>query len=268
MEIKLLGTGAADGIPAFFGESRVGEYARAYGGKDIRTRSAAIIDGHIKIDLGPDTFSQMITHGTRPSDWSGIFFTHSHDDHLCESELQYTLAPFTEEEFSPFTVYGNDAVLARIQARFPDWPFELVLTKSFESFDHQGYLVTPIQAFHRLEEDCHNFIFEFGGKAFLYAADTGYWREPTWEFLSDKKLDGVVFECTDGFKRSSYHGHMDAKEVVDATNRLVSMGCLLPGASVTTTHHGQAGDATHAELEAFLVPNGIQVGFDGVSIKL
>ena len=268
MEIKLLGTGAADGIPAFFGDSRVSCYAHAHGGKDVRTRSSALIDGHIKIDLGPDTFQQTVAHKTRPTDWTGIFFTHSHDDHLCESELQYALAPFTQDYFSPFTVYGNDAVLTRISTRFPDWPFELVLTKSFESFDHQGYRITPIQAYHRLEEDCHNFIIEHEGKAFLYGADTGFWREPTWEFMMGKKLDGMVLECTDGFHRSTYHGHMDAKEVIEKSNRLVTMGCLKPGATIVTTHHGQNGDGTHAELEAFLDPQGIQVGFDGLTFTL
>lgn len=268
MEIKLLGTGAADGIPAFYGESRVSCYAHQHGGKDVRTRSSALVDGHIKLDLGPDTYAQTLMHKTRPTEWSGILFTHSHDDHLCETELQYALAPFTQELFSPFTVYGNEAVLARINARFPDWPFELIETTSFVSFDHQGYRVTPIEAYHKLDEDCHNFIIEHGGTTFLYGTDTGYWREPTWEFLKDQNIDGLVIECTDGFNRSTYHGHMDTKEVVQTVDRLVEIGGLKPGATIVTTHHGHAGEATHAELEAFLGPRGIQVGFDGFSFEL
>lgn len=268
MNVKLLGTGAADGIPAFYGTSRVSSYAQRYGGKDLRTRASALIDGHIKLDLGPDTFSQIATHGTHPLDWSGIMFTHSHDDHLCESELQYALAPFTPELWAPFTVYGNGSVIARIENRFPNWPFELIETKSFEPFEHHGYRVTPIQALHRLEEDCHNLIFERGGRAFLYGTDTGFWQEPTWEFLAGTKLNGLVLECTDGFHRSTYHGHMDAQEVIKIVERLATLGALAPDAIVVTTHHGHAGDATHAELEAFLNPHGIEVGFDGFSFDV
>ncbi|MCC7102519.1 MAG: hypothetical protein IT206_05500 [Fimbriimonadaceae bacterium] len=268
MEVKLLGTGAADGVPAFFANSRVSDHAFMHGGKDIRTRAAAVIDGHIKLDFGPDTYFQVVSHQTRPAEWSSILFTHSHDDHLCEAELQYVLMPFTQEGYAPFTIFGNESVLARIQARFQDWPFELVLTKSFETFEHLGYHITPIAAYHRLEEDCHNLIIEHEGRSFLYGTDTGYWREPTWEFMAGRQLHAVVLECTDGFLRTSYHGHMDAQEVIQTVNRLVSIGGLRADGQVITTHHCHAGNATHEELEAFLKPHGIQVGFDGLSFEV
>ena len=268
MEILLQGTGAADGIPAFFSESRVSTYARAHGGKDIRTRSGALIDGHLKLDFGPDSFAKVLRDRLNAREWSGIVFTHTHEDHLCRAELQYMLHTFTEHLFAPLTIYGNGMVVERLQERFPDWPLEIIETRSFESFDHADYKITPISAYHKLDEDSHNLIVEREGKTFLYGTDTGVWREPTWEFLPGFRFDAVVLECTDGFRKTDYFGHLDVNEFLQVTERLRSIGCIQDNSQVFTTHHCHLGDGTHDELQEFFAPPGVTVGYDGLKILL
>src|SRR5438270_9602508 len=87
MKIRLLGTGAADGIPAFHGDCRICRHAREHKGKDIRSRSAAVVDGCLKIDLPPDTLMQMHQSGTNARDWSALLFTHSDEDHFAVDQL-------------------------------------------------------------------------------------------------------------------------------------------------------------------------------------
>src|SRR4051812_21857635 len=108
MNIRLLGTGGADGIPAFCSDSMVSKWAREHGGKDIRTRAAALVDGDLKIDFGPDTQAQIQRDGLDPCDWTALLITHSDEDHLAVSELQYFLYPFNEHDNVPFAIYGND----------------------------------------------------------------------------------------------------------------------------------------------------------------
>ena len=268
MELLLQGSGSADGIPAMFADSRVSRYARHFGGKDVRSRSAALIDGHLKLDLGPDSFSQAIRDKIEPREWSGIFFTHSHDDHYAYQELQYMLYPFTDLEFAPLTIYGNQVVLSGISKYYQAWPFDLVPTKSFESFMHANYKVTPISAYHMLDEDSMNFIFEEDGKSILYGTDTGVWREPTWEFLGDVSIDLLVLECTEGRVPTSYHGHMDVLELIATVERLRKIGTLHDESIIVSTHHSHVGDLTHNELEEILGPHGITVGFDSLSISI
>lgn len=268
MKIQLLGTGASDGIPSVFGDSRVSRHARQHGGKDVRSRSAALIDDHLKIDLGPDHFHQMVKFGIDPTIWTAIVFTHTHDDHFCPSELQYMLFPFLEQFAAPLTIYGNDAICQGMAGKYEEWPFEIIQTKSFEPFWHLDYKITPIRAYHKLEEDSQNLLIEREGKTFLYATDTGPWQPITWEFLQDKKVDGVVIECTDGFVKSSYYGHMDLKECVAAVEKLRELGCIGQETPVATTHHGHLGDATHEELCLALEPHGIQTGYDGLVIQI
>ncbi len=268
MNVLLLGTGGADGIPAFYSESRVSQYARAHGGKDIRTRCAAIVDDTLKIDLGPDTWCQLTREGVDARDWTALLFTHSDADHLAIDELQYALYPFNDFEYVGFQVYANALICRQIIERYPEWPFELFMTKSFEPFEHGGYKISPIRAMHKEDEDAHNLIFQAAGQTFLYGTDTGIWEEPTWEYLQDFSLDLLVIECTEGFVQTPYSGHLDIKDCLAVLERLRKQGTIHDKTRIVTTHHSHNGDATHEELERALNPHGVEIGYDGMRIEI
>ena len=63
MKIQFLGTAAAEAAPAVFCACDHCRYAREKGGKEIRTRSGALIDGKIKIDFGPDSYAHSLQYG-------------------------------------------------------------------------------------------------------------------------------------------------------------------------------------------------------------
>jgi phosphoribosyl 1,2-cyclic phosphate phosphodiesterase len=268
MRLHLLGTGGADGVPALYSDTRVSRYAREHGGKDVRSRAAALIDGHIKIDFGPDTWAQVVREGLDARDWTSVIFTHADADHLAVEELQYSLYPFNSYEAAGFVIYGNNRIVETVGRRYPDWPFEVVLTESFVPFDCCDYRVTPIRAKHGAEgEDAQNLIIERDGRSLLYATDTGIWEEPTWEFLQDYRLDLLVLECTEGFVLTPYNGHLDIEEFRQVVARLRDIGTVTDSTKIVTTHHSHNGEATHTELEAALGPEGVVVGYDGLVIE-
>lgn len=268
MTIRLLGTGAADGVPALFGDDPVSRYARVARGRELRTRASALVDGHLKIDLPPETTSQVVRHGLDAREWSAILFTHSHEDHLAVSELQYALHPFTEMEILLATVYGNRTVLAKIRARYPAWPMELCETRAFEPRDLGEYLVTPLPANHSENEECHTLLIERGGVRLLYATDTGVPPEAWFAFLAERRLDGLVLECTDGFLNTPYTGHLDVDDMLRVVERLRAQGTLDDRSQVATTHHAAAGGATYAALHERLAPHGVTAGYDGLELVL
>jgi phosphoribosyl 1,2-cyclic phosphate phosphodiesterase len=268
MQILLLGTGGSDGIPAFYGDDRVSEYARKHGGKDRRSRAAALVDGTLKLDLGPDTLSQMNQHGLDARDWTALFVTHSDEDHLCLSEIQYGLFPFVECEHLGFPIYGNSTVQAKIRERYPLWPMDVIKLEKYKPVSHEGFMITPIHATHKDDEECHNFIIEKEGKSFLYATDTGVYREEVFDFLAGKNIDCLVIECSDGKHKTPYIGHMDIAQCVETVQRLRQSRALSTTAQVFTTHHTAGGDATHQELIDVLKPYDIKPGFDGMTIKI
>ena len=268
MTIRLLGTGGADGIPGLFSNDEVSRYARVNGGRDVRTRAAAVIDGVLKIDLPPETAMQVVRDGVDPRDWTALIFTHSHEDHCAISEIQYALYPFVSADNLPFTVFANAAIIQMIRDRYPEWPMELVQTASFQPYTHGPYRVTPIAANHIEGEDCHNLLIERDGRKLLYATDTGIWKRETFHYLKSVSIDALVIECTDGFVPSGYSGHLDIQSCVKVVGMLREGGTLGPDSQIFTTHHSHAGGARHCDLERALAPFGITPGYDGLEIEI
>lgn len=268
MEILLLGTAAAEGIPALYSDTRVSDYARKHGGRDVRTRSGALIDGELKIDLPPDTLVHLQRERLDARDWTALLFTHGDDDHFAVCELQYFFYPFSQMEYLGFTIFGNDRVCAKIQSEYTGWPIEMVETRAFEPFNHGEYTITPIEARHNKKEQCLNHMVERGGKRLLYATDTGIWKDDTWEFLADYKLDLLVIECTEGLLPDEYEGHLSCDEVMYVVDRLRQARILRSDGRIVTTHHSHNGEATYDELRAYLEPHGIEAGYDGMRVEV
>lgn len=269
MKIHLLGTGGADGIPSFFGASELSTLARERGGKDIRTRSGAVIDGILKIDFGPDTFMQAAQQKLVPRDWKWIVVTHSHFDHFDAGQLQYCLPPFVPIEAQTPEIYGNRNVLAELERSFASADIITTsLIRSYETFAVGGYHITPVAAYHKLDEDSMNFVIEKGAKRLLYATDTGNYQEPTWEFLKGTHFDAVIIECTDGFNPSDYWGHLSCDEVLRMLERMRDIACVDDATKVITTHHADSGQASHDQLQEFFSPQNIQVGYDGMAFEV
>lgn len=59
MKIRYLGTTAAEGWPALFCSCSVCTHAREQGGKNLRTRTQAILDGEMLLDF-PPTHTAML----------------------------------------------------------------------------------------------------------------------------------------------------------------------------------------------------------------
>lgn len=268
MTLRLLGTGAADGIPSLFGDDPVSNWARAYGGPDVRTRAAAIVDEGLKIDLPPENASQLLRNGLRAIDWDLLLFTHSDDDHLAVDELQYALYPFTDRFEMPFPIFGTPTVLDLVRARYPDWPIELVEIHAFAAFETAGYRIEPIRARHTPGEECLNFLISREARSLVYATDTGVWPEETFDYLAKRPLDLLVIECTNAFRPSSYLGHLDLDALGYVLNRLRNLGTLTASTRIVTTHHAAVGGARHCDLRTALAPLGAEPGFDGMLLEV
>jgi len=268
MRIRLLGTGGADGIPALCSNSPVSNYAREHGGKDVRTRCAALVDDELKLDFGPDTLAQAHRDNLDPSQWTAIVFTHSDEDHLTVSEFQYFLYPFNDNDHLPFAIYANPVVCGIIRDRYPTWPIEMHETKAFQPFEHSGYTITPILANHKEEEEAHNLVIERGGRKFIYATDTGIWGDETFSFLTGAMAHAMVIECTEGFRKSDYVGHLDIAECVGMVQRLRELDGLVDDARVVTTHHSHQGGARHCDLVKALGRFAIEPGYDGMEFEV
>jgi phosphoribosyl 1,2-cyclic phosphate phosphodiesterase len=271
VKVRLLGTGASEGFPAIFCDCPVCSAARRLGGKDLRSRSGALVDDILKIDLGPDTLCQIHRDRLNPVTWKHVVYTHSDDDHFAVRELQYLFPPFTTGNKAEFDVGANETILRQIHKELKGIDgLRTYRLPAFEAVDVGPYRITGVRAAHLDEEEALNLLVDDGRAQMLYATDTGWWPDETWEFLESlaRPLDLLVIDCTHGGCDCTYRGHLNIDQVLELRRILLKDGALLGRSRVITTHHCHRGGLTHDQLAARLVPHGIEVGYDGLEVSL
>ncbi len=111
MELKYLGTAAAEGFPAFYCACDNCRIAKQRGGKNIRARSQALIDNKLLIDFPCDTYWNLTKTNTQILNIRHCLITHTHTDHFYPVDLRYIKKGFSQppKDWS-LTVHGNDYV--------------------------------------------------------------------------------------------------------------------------------------------------------------
>ena len=96
MKIQFLGTAAAEGVPAIFCDCESCQRSRERGGRNIRTRSQALIDDKILIDFPADTYMHFLKYQLPLSKIKTCIVTHSHSDHLYPAEIEMRKEGFAQ----------------------------------------------------------------------------------------------------------------------------------------------------------------------------
>lgn len=270
MKIRILGTAAAEGIPAIACDCKTCTTARQRGGKNIRARSGALIDDELKIDFGPDTMYHIHRDRLDPTLWKWIIFTHSHHDHCAHEEFQYLLPGFAPPKISEnLRLFGNAHVQEKVAQVKHYGGLQLTAEplKAFEPLLLDPYKVLPVPANHTDGEECVNFVVECEGKRLLYACDTGWYPEETWDFLRGRHLDLLVLEATKALIEAEYTKHLSIRECVDFCNRLREQNTLSERSRVILTHFSHNGGALQEEMEARAHPDGMEIAYDSMVIE-
>ncbi len=272
MIFTILGTAAAEGWPALWCPCEACEKARELGGSNIRRRAAYQLGEHIHVDFGPDSYTQMLEFGLQYHHLKHLLVTHSHADHLCPQELLYRREGFTSAPpESVLNVYGNEAVHAKLNAlkySLSECRVQFIPVEPFEALDlGEGVTATPLEADHADDEQAVIYLFERDDRTLLQANDTGWFPEPTWDFLDGRQLDCVIIECTYGPREGGHH-HLGANEVIEVRQRLLKTGAFKADGRMIATHFSHNGGWLHERLEAFFAPYEIEIAFDGMQIEL
>ncbi len=273
MRLNILGSAAAEGIPALFCDCPVCQAARENGGRDIRRRTAYLWDDDIMIDLGPDLFFAQVTWNLDYTKLRHLLITHSHEDHFYPVSLHYRASGFSVlPEGCWLTIHGSarigqmleDAFAQSLDQCFMDFS-EVAVGRRIELAEERSAL--PIRASHMPDEVCFNYVLQDGEHKILIGNDTGWWAEETWDLLSEHRLDVAILDCTYG-KHNYREGHMGAEAVIDARDELLKRGIIGESSRVIANHFTHNGGLTHEGLVAMLSPAGIEVGYDGMEIEI
>jgi phosphoribosyl 1,2-cyclic phosphate phosphodiesterase len=272
MKIKLLGTGAAEGIPAFCCKCAVCVEAEKKGGKEIRRRSGTLIDDDMLIEFSPDIYMHRINNKLDFMKIRSIVLSHSHSDHLNERDLLMMVAPvFAVREPYPIYVYGNESVKQHYEsAKFSEFDKQLpfVLLEEGKEVQIGNKTVLPLKADHDSGQKCFVFIISDGKKTVLYGHDSGYYPESTWEAFKKYKFDLAILDSVCGITSDSRHGHMGFITNIEVKKRMLEEGIADKSTKFVITHFSHNAKSTHSMLEVEGAKYGLEPAFDGMDIDV
>lgn len=101
MQLTYYGTAAAEGVPAMFCSCAVCQKSLAAGGRNIRTRSQAMIDKKLLIDFGPDTYLHVLHGGLPLKEAEVLLITHNHSDHVYPADIEMRRIAFAHADTMP-----------------------------------------------------------------------------------------------------------------------------------------------------------------------
>ena len=285
MELLYMGTAAAEGAPALFCECEHCKYAREHGGREIRGRAGALLDGVLKLDFGPDSFRQMLDNNLDYTHLRALLVTHSHEDHFAVSDVAYRRRGFGQirDGEPPLVVYGNERVGAMMERYLSD-RLAYRRVKPFESLEIEGYAVTPLEAVHCISaapgagwpvvfeeraymrsEEAFIYLIEKDGASLLYAHDTDELTPADMEFLQGRNLNLVSMDCTNGVLDANYIGHMGINDNLRMREKLLANGAADAHTIFVSNHFSHNGLAPYEELCRRLP--GFRVSYDDMTLN-
>lgn len=276
MKIQYLGTAAAEAVPALFCECDECKKSRKAGGRNIRTRSQALIDDTILIDFPPDTYMHFVTHNVPLHKIRTCIITHSHRDHLYVEDLDNRKEGFAHlSEKFPLTIYSDKASYNRIDAckksGMGDDEIVVKLVGPKQVFEAEGYTITPLRANHDPASDPLVYIIEKDGKSIFYSNDTGEYPDETMEYLENlkKPISLISLDCTMGCLESDYYGHLTYNRCIKMRDRLLACGAADKNTVFVLNHFSH--NAPHAMYDEFVkiaAEENFLVTYDGMTIEI
>jgi phosphoribosyl 1,2-cyclic phosphate phosphodiesterase len=275
MKVTILGSAAAEAVPAVWCECDICRRAKQNGGRDIRRRTAYLIDDDTLVDFGPDAFHQAMLFDIEWSKIRRLLITHAHEDHLNPVELLWRQPGFSQVG-SSIKIFGSQKVFERITSEtrcsFEALKLNAVEVRPGDNVTDDNLDFLALKANHGDNDgQSLNFILSRQGKTILIANDTGWWEEETWRAVGRIRLDAAIIEATMGISPRFIgfrDGHLSADSAVAFRDRLLELGAITATTPVIVNHFSHNGWTIHDDLCAFFNPHRIEVGYDGLKLEL
>lgn len=271
MKIRYLGTAAYEGVPALFCTCDVCRKSRIRGGRNLRSRSQALVNDDLLLEFNPDTVTHSLQYGL---DWTKIgdcLITHSHCDHLYPEDIEMAAAGYSHPH-RPLHVYAADDGYRKLLPFTEKTGGGACVTKiePGQTFTvAEKYSVLPLWANHDPATSPVIFSIECDGKRLLYAHDTGVFPAQTWERLQqEKRYDLISFDCTGclGLSWDWRNGHMSLKTNREVEERMRAYGLIDDKTIRVVNHFSHNGGQTYEEMLSEAHKYGFVVAYDGMEI--
>jgi len=275
MKLLYLGTGAAECIPALFCTCDICTKARKLGGRSIRSRNQALLDGKILFDYPADSFMHASRFpGFDLTSIRRLFITHSHMDHFYPDELHLRRPPFVASNpVETLHIYGNAAVGSRLENLQANQNVktcnEFHCVKPFEPVEFDGYRITPLTALHARTEECLIYAASHKDKTMLFGHDTGFFPGQVWDHFTAAKMffNLVSLDCTFCADKDGAN-HMGLPDCIEVREKLFSIGAADSKTVFVISHFSHNGRLNHDDLSVIAGKDGFITAYDGMEIEV
>ena len=243
MQVRVLGSGAADGWPNPWCACSSCDAAREQG--LLRGQTSVLVDGRVLIDIGADGLRAAARQGVSLNPVELVLITHAHPDHHHAMAWQWrSWAKGT----GPLVVLAPESVLKDVEG------IEAVPGDRHELC---GYAIRVVKAEHTDDAVLYD-VTAPDGDRLLYATDTGVLPEQTVEALRDRAFDIVLLECAG----TAIPSHLTLHEWPGEVERLRRVGAITEATQVLAIHLGH-GNPAPDELDRRLAQQGARAARDG-----
>lgn len=257
MDVRLLGTGDADGWPNPWCSCASCADARARGA--TRRQTSVLVDGGVLLDLSP----ALPPDGVSLAGVHTVLVTHAHPDHCAPFALLWRHWVRPGE---PLTIAGPAAVLDECRPWLaPGAPVELVPVEPGRVLRLRGYEVRVLPADHEMPAVLYDLTGPDGGRL-LYATDTGPLPDAAVEAVTGARFDVVLLEETFGDLREHGTRHLDLATFGVELDRLRAVGAVTGSTDVVAVHLGHHNPPA-AELAERLAAHGARLLPDGAELR-
>ena len=249
MKIKFLGTSAGWPLPRLGCNCKVCSSRDA---RDTRTRSQALINETLLLDIGPDTYNHLKQLNLEKLLCAAI--THEHPDHtfgLWDLSHLYNDHP-------KIKVIINENTFRKIRSLFFPGEYELVKVESEQKIKLEQ-LTVSLWPVHHTKESSFGILVEEGNKKFFWAPDFKSLPESTKKVL--KNIDGLAIDGSELKVKTPWHQTIEEG---------ILLGKGLEAKKVYFIHLGHR-ILPQQELEQFLLEKGgkqFQTAYDGLEVEI
>lgn len=276
MKIKYLGTAAAEGWPGLFCSCEHCKRARLAGGRNLRSRSQALIDEALLIDFPPDTYLHVLYQGLNLAHVTHCLITHDHSDHLYPADFALRFGVFAHmEETKCLIIHATRPAYQKIgpylerQSETCEMRASAHLVTPFVPFKAESYDIVPLKAEHAPACEPVFYLISKDGRTLLYAHDTGYFPDETWHWLAEEAphLDLISLDCTT-LQIDCREGHMGLEACFDVKKRLLNEQLADEQSVFVINHFSHNGGLIHDELVPVAEKYGFVAAYDGLELEI